>query len=141
MGQTTFRPSEAERYLELGKNSIYSLIKKGKIPSELVDGRYVIQLADLEAFKAERGGDEMKRNGKKGKKKAKRKHMANRMSKREELPETPHAFADTDELIGAFQTLSKHGFTHVGRSPEKVSPTADILGAFATLREHGITGQ
>lgn len=134
MSQTTFRPSEAEKYLKLGKNSIYPLLKKGTIPSEQVDGRYVIRLADLDAFKAGRNGEATKeKQGKKGK----RKTTANRVSKREELPDTPHRLAGTDELINAFRTLSDNGYTHVGRG-DRVSLTADILAAYETLREHGL---
>jgi excisionase family DNA binding protein len=45
-------PALAARYLGIGKTKMWGLITSGRIPSKTLDGRRLIRVADLDAFRA-----------------------------------------------------------------------------------------
>jgi excisionase family DNA binding protein len=47
-----YRPLQAANYLQVGKSTIYLLIKTGEIPSSRIRGAVVMKIADLDAYVA-----------------------------------------------------------------------------------------
>jgi hypothetical protein len=45
-------PAKAARHLGIGKTKMWGLITSGRIPSKTLDGRRLIRVADLDAFRA-----------------------------------------------------------------------------------------
>src|SRR5271154_3275554 len=45
-------PAKAARHLGIGKTKMWGLITSGRVPSKTLDGRRLIRVADLDAFRA-----------------------------------------------------------------------------------------